>query len=82
MSRCALQAVARAVVLAGSDGARAPVDRSAKLAHLARLRDRLGLMRKSDLDEWAARNGLDGQGLRRCSRPRRGSRRPAGSRRR
>jgi hypothetical protein len=58
-----LQAVARAVVLARSDGGRGAVDRSVKLAHLARLRDRLGLMRKSDLDDWAARNGLDGQGL-------------------
>ncbi len=58
-----LQAVARAVVLANSDGGRATVDRSVKLGHLGRLRDRLGLMRKSDLDEWAARNGLDGQGL-------------------
>jgi hypothetical protein len=57
------QALARAMALAGSDGTRSPVDRSAKLAHLARLRDKLGLMRKADFDQWAARNGLDEQAL-------------------
>jgi hypothetical protein len=51
--------VARAVVLAGTGGDTSEIERSARLAQLARLRENLGLMRKSDLDAWMARNGLD-----------------------
>jgi hypothetical protein len=53
------QAVARAVVLAGTGGDTSEIDHRAKRAQLASLRENLGLMRKSDLDDWVARNGLD-----------------------
>ena len=55
------QALARAAVLARTDGKL--VDRSAKLGQLARLREKLGLLRKSDFDAWVARNGLDDKSL-------------------
>jgi hypothetical protein len=57
------QAVARAVVLAGAGHTGGEVERSARLAMLARLRENLGLMRKTDLDAWMARNDLDEHGL-------------------
>jgi hypothetical protein len=53
------QAVARAVVLAGTGGDTSEVKHSAKLAQLVGLRENLGLMRKLDLDAWVARNELD-----------------------
>jgi hypothetical protein len=53
------QAVARAVVLAGTGGDTSEIEHGARRAQLASLRENLGLMRKSDLDAWVARNGLD-----------------------
>jgi len=53
------QAVARAVVLAGTGGDASEIEPGARRAQLASLRETLGLMRKSDLDAWVARNGLD-----------------------
>jgi hypothetical protein len=57
------QAVARAAVLAGAVARPDEVDDAAKRRRLARLREALGLMRRSDLDAWVARNELDGQSL-------------------
>ena len=57
------QAVARAVMLARNGGRWGAVDRGAVLGQLARLRENLDLMRKSDLDAWVERNGLDAQSL-------------------
>ena len=57
------QAVARAALLARTDGFATAIDRSAMQARLAQLRKTLGLMRKSELDAWAARNDLDGRSL-------------------
>jgi hypothetical protein len=53
------QAVARAVVLAGTGRDTSEIEHGARRAQLARLRENLGLMRRSDLDAWMARNGLD-----------------------
>ena len=53
------QAVARAVVLAGTGGDTSEIEHGARRAQLASLRENLALMRKSDLDAWVARNGLD-----------------------
>lgn len=58
-----VQAVARAALLARADGPATAIDRRARQARLARLRESLGLLRKSDLDAWAARNDLDGRSL-------------------
>jgi hypothetical protein len=57
------QAVARAALLAPADAMATAIDRRARQARLARLRETLGLLRKSDLDAWAARNDLDGRSL-------------------
>lgn len=57
------QALARAAMLARSDIVRGAVGRGDRLRQLARLRESLGLMRKSDLDDWVARNDLDAQTL-------------------
>ena len=53
------QALARAAALAGTGGDASEIEHGARRAQLARLRRNLGLLRKSDLDAWAARNGLD-----------------------
>jgi hypothetical protein len=53
------QAVARAMALAGTGGDTSEIGHGARRAQLASLRENLGLMRKSDLDAWVARNGLD-----------------------
>ena len=52
------QAVIRSVLLGEAERRRVGVDRKAKLKTLGRLRDKLGLARKSDIDAWAKRNML------------------------
>jgi hypothetical protein len=57
------EALQRAVLLRDADRRRIAPDRAAKLRQLARLRERLGLMRRSDLDGWLAVNGIGEEGL-------------------
>ncbi len=57
-SEISSRAVVRSILLADADRRRVTVDRAAKLAALGRLREQLGLDRKSDLDAWASQNEL------------------------
>ena len=52
------RAVVRSILLAEADRRRVSVDQVAKRSVLARLREELGLTRKSDLDAWAKQNML------------------------
>lgn len=52
------EALQRAVLLREADRRRVSPDRAAKLRQLARLRERLGLLRRSDLDRWLQGSGL------------------------
>jgi hypothetical protein len=52
------QAVQRAVLLRHRPGRRSAIDRATKLKHLGRLRERLALLRKADLDRWMDASGL------------------------
>ena len=63
-SEIRLRAIVRSALLADADRRRVTVDQKAKLRALGRLREELGLTRKSDLDAWAKQNmpaedGLD-----------------------
>ena len=62
-SEISSRAVVRSILLADADRRRVTVDRAAKLAALGRLREELGLGRKSDLDAWAKQNMLMKDGL-------------------
>jgi hypothetical protein len=57
------EALQRAVLLREADRRRLAPDRAAKLRQLARLRERLGLMRRSDLDRWLKESGLEEEQL-------------------
>jgi hypothetical protein len=57
------EALQRAVLLREADRRRIAPDRSAKLRQLARLREGLGLMHRSDLDGWLKRSGLEEEDL-------------------
>lgn len=52
------RALVRSILLAEADRRRVSVDQVAKRSVLARLREELGLTRKSDLDAWAKQNML------------------------
>ncbi len=62
-SEISSRAVVRSILLTDADRRRVTVDRAAKLAALGRLREELGLGRKSDLDAWASQNELMNDGL-------------------
>ena len=62
-SEISSRAVVRSILLTDADRRRVTVDRGAKLAALRRLREELGLGRKSDLDAWASQNELMNDGL-------------------
>ena len=57
------QALQQAVLLREAHRWRVSVDRPQKLEQLGRLRERLGLMRKADLDAWVRENGMDADEL-------------------
>lgn len=55
---CRTRAVQRAVLLQEADRRHLATDQAEKRESLARLRERLGLMRKSQLDDWVKNQGL------------------------
>jgi len=57
-SEVSSRAIVRSILLTDADRRRVTVDRAAKLAALGRLRETLGLGRKSDLDVWARQSEL------------------------
>jgi hypothetical protein len=57
------QALLRSLLLSQADETQAPPDHAEKMRAMGRLRNRLGLTRKVDLDVWVHRNNLDEEAL-------------------